>query len=235
MKTIKSIISIAYFLLNSTIGADPVLVLTLKPYPMMPDDEYCQQITHSFRQLGKLSQQCLFGILDKRLPVGIFATYGGYLNVSDSLGEIDFPYKQTKPIITLLITPRIFPIFMVGNTVHHWMLDKNAPATMFEFALKKDELSDLMYWDVQPKMLPSDSAIPLNTIIILAKPHHIYVPQGATVTQESSNVVLPPIYVKKGINNVTQPLYALNIKHLFEPIRYLNKNEVKHGLSLIRP
>lgn len=235
MKTVKSIGSIACFFIKLMVWPDPVITFYLKPYPIIPGNDYCHEVTKNLKQVGKISQQCIFGIMDKRLPVGIFATYGGYLNVSDSIGELSFPYKQTKPMVNLLITAKIIPIMMAGNTVHHWEIDENTPATMFRFEIKKDALTNLSYWQVQPALLPTNNSIPLETIIILAKPHHIYVPIGITPTQETANLVLPDIFVKKGLNNVAQSLYALNLKHLFGPVRFLNKTDPKRDISLINP
>lgn len=235
MKTIKSICSIACFLINIMMWTDPIIIFNFKPYPLLPNDTYCHTITKSLKELGKISQQCVFGILDKHLPTGIFVTYGGYLNVSDAMGDISFPFKQTKPTINILITPRIEPVMMAGNTVHHWIFDQNTPATMFKFTMQKDVPTNITYWDAQPALLPKDNKIGLDTIIILAKPHHIYIPSGITPTKETANLVLPDIYVKKGLNNISQALYALNLKHLFGTVRYINKAEPKRDIALINP
>lgn len=217
------------------IWGDPIIIFDFKPYPIIPNDEYCHTITKSLKELGKISQQCAFGILDKRLPTGIFVTYGGYLNVSDASGDISFPYKQTKPDINILITSKIIPVMMAGNTVHHWIIDENVHATMFRFTIEKDQMTNITYWNAAPALLPQKNIIPLDTIIIIAKPHHIYVPIGITPMKESANIILPPIYVKKGLNNVSQAMYALNLKHLFGTVRYLNKTDPLHDISLINP
>ena len=213
----------------------PIITFDFKPYPIMPDDSYCHTLTKNLKELGKISQQCVFGILDKHLPTGIFVTYSGYLNVSDAMGDISFPYKQTKPNINILITPKIEPVIMAGNTVSYWILSENSPAIMFRFSIQKDALTNITYWEAKPELLPKDNKIPLDTITILAKPHHIYIPIGITPMRESANIVLPSIYVKKGLNNLSQALYALNLKHLFGPVRYLNKTDLTRDISLLNP
>lgn len=225
---------------------DPIITFTFKPYPAIPSSEYCH---HIVQELGKMSQACIAGVFKSHAPTDIFVTYAGYLRVSDTVGEIAFPYKQTKPIINILVTSKIIPIMMAGNTVHHWEIDSNTPAAMYRFELKKDTLTQLSYWDAQVEPLSNHKVtrvetfgitteiivIPIETMIILAKPKHIYVPIGSTPTQESANIVLPDIYVKKGLSNVSQALYAVNIKHLFGPVRYLNKAEPMRDISLINP
>jgi hypothetical protein len=236
MKTIiKSICSIACFLINGMTLSDPILTFYFRPYPILPDDPYCHTVTKSLKELGKISQQCVFGILDKQIPSGIFVTYAGYLNVSDIFGDISFPYKQTKPIINILITPKVEPVMTAGNTVDHWIVSPKTPSSMVTFELKQDGVTKLDYWDNRVSDLPTNGEIPIETIIILAKPHHVYIPMGITPTQPSVNMVLPDIYVKKGLNNTSQALYALNLKHLFGTVRYLNKPDKMRDISLINP
>ena len=213
------------------VWADPIITFNFKPYPVFPSTQYCQ----AMKDLHTMSRSCRLGILDRHLIAGIEVTYSGYLTVSDDSGEVSFPHKPTKPIITVLITSRIAPIMMAGNTVHHWVIEENNPATLFRFSLEKDMITQLTYWNVQPLPLPADNAILLQTIIILANPKYIEVPTGITPMQESANIILPDIYVKKGINNPSQALYAMNIKHLFDAVHYLNKNEPKRSITLINP
>lgn len=233
MKTLKYIWSIACFFINLMIWADPIINFTFKPYPVFPSPKYCHQ---AMKDLGQMSSSCRFGIFDTHLVSGIEVTYSGYLTVSDELGEVSFPHKPTKPIVEILITNKISPVMMAGNTVHHWEIENSDQAKLFRFSFEKDNLNPAVtYWNAQSVPLPSDNAIALQTIIILANPLYIEVPLGITPLQESANIILPDIYVKKGINNISQALYAINIKHLFDGVHYLNKKEPKHGISLINP
>src|ERR1700722_14305364 len=100
MKTIKIIGSIPLFFINFLLIGDPVILFTLKPYPVIPSNRYCHRII----QQGRTSQACATGMFPSHAPTGIFATYAGYLTISDSIGEIEFPYKQTKPIVNILVT-----------------------------------------------------------------------------------------------------------------------------------
>lgn len=235
MNKIKSICSIACFFIYFTAGADSVLVLSLKPYPTMPEQDYCHLISRSIREQGQIALHCIYGISDKQVPIGIFATNRGYLTISDQLGQIAFPYKLSKPVIDLLITPKIQPVMMFGNTVHHWQLEPHSHAVMYRYILEQDASTKLYYWTVQQIALPQNGQIPLNAVILFAKPHNIYIPLGITPTKESANYVLPDMYVKKGINNASQSLYLLELKHLFGSVRHLDKNDALHAISLINP
>lgn len=226
MRHIKNLfLIIPCFIFVNTAYADALIVLDLKPYPLVAESEHCQELTRNLKIPGAIAQHCIFGVLDKDLVVGVFATYGGYLNVSDAYGILAFPYKHTAPKVNLLITSRLTPIMMSGNTIHHWELVQGAAADMFSIERKQDENTKVYFWDTQRKSLPDNARIPLETVIILAKPHHIYVPVGITPTQISQHLVLPNIFIKKGLNLISHALYALNLKHLFGPIRYEYKKE----------
>ena len=67
---------------------------------------------------------------------GIFATYGGFLTVSDLNGEITFPRKHRKPFIYLIITEKMSPIIRSGNTIDHWELVEDTPVEMYKFEQK---------------------------------------------------------------------------------------------------
>ncbi len=215
------------------IHADPIITFNFKPYPTFPSAQYCHKV---MQDLGHMSNSCRLGVLDQQLVAGIEVTYSGYLTVSDDLGEISFPHKPSKPVLTLLVTNRIAPVMMAGNTVHHWTIEKDSPAAFYQLSMEKDPLMQgTSYWNVKSLPLPADNAIPLQTIIILEDPQYIQMPLGATLAQESANFVLPDIYVKRGIDNHTQALYAIDIKHLFDGVHYLKKTEPLRSITLINP
>ena len=76
--------------------------------------------------------------------------------------------------------------------------------------------------------LPDDSQItPLNSIVIIAKPKHVYVAQGVTLAQESANLILPTMYIKKGISINRNALYMLNLAPFFRPVDFMYKRQPK--------
>lgn len=224
MKNKKNIFYIVTcFLYNFTLWSDPIVTFFIRPYPVMPNRSYCQRISLNLKHPGVIAEHCLYGIIDPKLSSGILATYGGFLTVSDAHGQISFPYKHTKKTVTLLITPQITPVLMIGNTVHHLEVEDTKLATMFLIEQKQDEATSLPYWETQSIPLPENKQISTQAIIIIANPHDMYVPIGATPTTEGASLVLPDMYAKEGINHVSEALYMLNLKHLFGPVRYQYK------------
>jgi len=236
MKNKKIIfIILACFLYNFTLWSDAIITLFIKQYPIMPNSNYCQDLSHSLKHPGTIAEHCLYGLMDSTLQAGIFATYAGYLNVSNVQGQLSFPYKHSKKAVNMLITPHITPILMAGNTVHHWELEDANLAALFTIEQKNDDVAKLTYWDIEQIALPTDKKIPTQTIIIIANPHEIYVPIGASPVIESASLLLPDIYVKKGINHVADSLYVLNLKHLFSPVHYQYKADPSRNTILITP
>ncbi len=143
----------------------------------------------------------------------IFATYGGYLTISDYNGQIIFPRMQQKEELTLIITENIKPVFMIGNTIHHWELV--SPAQIYSVIRKQDHKTKLFYWDVQPEKELANNIIPLTSIVLFIKPRNIIVPTGITITNDNPQLVLPTLYAKKSINPLTPTLNVLNIRQFF--------------------
>lgn len=155
---------------------------------------------------------------------GIFATYGGYLVVSNLNGQITFPRMQQKTDFILIITERIKPILMIGNTIHHWELT-NMPADIYSISRKQHAETKLFYWDVQKTTKPDASIIPINSIVIFAKPKNIIVPLGITITNDNQQLTLPPLYVVKN-NTISIPaLETLQVRQFFGTIHLENKKE----------
>jgi len=220
---------ITCFAYNLTLFGDPIITFFIRPYPVMPDRKYCESLSYSLSHPGIIAEHCVNGIMNAKLSEGIFAAYGGYLNLSDANGHISFPYKHSKKSVSIIITHNIFPIWGPGNTVLHWQLEDNAKSAMFTMSQKTDDTAKISYWDTQQAKLPDDKKIPPQAIIIIAKPHDIYMPIGVTPTTESPSLLLPDIYAKQGIDHVMDTLYMLKWRHLFSPIHYQYKTDPAHN------
>lgn len=156
---------------------------------------------------------------------GIFATYGGYLVVSDFNGQITFPRMQQKEEITLIITEKIEPVLMLGNTIHHWVLLNTIPSAVYSVSHKQDAHTKLYYWDVKPAKTPENNIIPLTSIVIFAKPKDIIVPIGITLSNNSPQLILPTIYATKNINELAPTLGVLKVRQFFGPLSITDKKE----------
>ncbi len=194
------------------------------PHPIQLDDG--SWLMQSAAIPGKMSCDMINALCKHHSPnVGIVATYFGFTAVSDNHGQITFPRAVQKAYFKLLITEKLRPILMIGNTIHHWELDSRVPAKMYITELLQDHQTKLWYWKVQETPLPSNKIIDSSTITILAKPDAIFVPAGITLTNKNPNLILPPIYAKEGFTNHMNVLNFLNVRAFFAPLHYLYKKQ----------
>ena len=47
---------------------------------------------------------------------GVYASYAGHIEISDHSGQIRFPRKHQGDSISLLVVPKIDPVFLQGKT-----------------------------------------------------------------------------------------------------------------------
>lgn len=205
-----------------SLSADPVITLFLHEYPA--DTERAQSMVTKLGKPGKIARYRVNNVTHQPLVAGIFATYAGYLDVSSYNGQLTFPRRHDRPLIYLAITPRLTPIVMFANTIHHWEFEPGVPAALFVCERKKDE-AGLYFWDMKEESISDNKVIPLESLILIAKPQNFYVPIGITLANETENLLIPDIYVKKGINKLTNSLYVLNLTHFFSPTQFLYKKE----------
>ena len=222
---IRITLILAAFLANGIIKADAVVTFFLRPYPIIMDKKECELLVEKLKRPGRIAKYCVYGLIDTSITIGIFATYAGYLNASDPDGRIIFPRKHTKDFVKLLVTNKITPIIMAENTIHHWEIEKGTPATMYHVERKQDLATELFYWSVMPVDLPANNRVPREAVVLLAKPHHVHVPIGITLASDNPNLLLPDIYVKKGIAAISNALYLLNLRHFFGQLGVMLKKE----------
>lgn len=165
--------------------------------------------------------------------VGIYATYNGYLTRSDNYGLVSFPRKTQREQFTILVTEAIRPSFFIANTIRFWHILDPKHAEMYHIERLQDPETELYYWKVMQTNLPEDYTVPIHTIVILAKPKNIYVPLGITPTTKQTNLVLPPIFARKGLDHLTNALFVLKIKQFFGEIQKMNKLEPLSSDNLI--
>lgn len=156
---------------------------------------------------------------------GIYGSYFGYLNSSNTAGQIKFPRKHNDSSFKLVITEKIEPIFMLENTINTWSVPEKANYAYYSIERKKDEKSTLYFWDVQEEKLPTDRALPLNVIVIIAKPEELYVPTGVVPTTNTPQIVLPQIFVKNTIQLAENALSIVPIRQFFESISLSSKTQ----------
>ena len=96
---------------------------------------------------------------------------------------------------------------------------------MYSYELKHNDKTGNYYWDAREISVPEDKVIPLSALVITADPKNIVVKVGETVTNETANLVLPDILIRKGINIIENSSYMLTIRHLFKPVVTDEKRE----------
>ncbi len=164
----------------------------------------------------------------------IFATYFGYETTSDNNGQIQFPLKKVESSFYLLITTQIEPVFMLYNTIHHLELKDGSTYSFYSIERKVDEKTQIYFWDVQTIPFPKDYKIPAHTIILRTNPKNIYVPTGISITTNSPQIVLPPVYVKSQTSFPEDALSFLENKEFFAPINRTYKVEALDKQAMIQ-
>lgn len=214
MQKILVLLFLSTFFYHISYGRLPfshIITFFIEEIPI--DSKDAIKFTQTINTPGKIASKITQSYLQTDHP-SIFATYGGYLTISDFNGQITFPRMQQKEELTLIITENIKPVFMIGNTIHHWEL-LPIPTQIYSVTRKQDPKTKLFYWDVEPEKSLPNNIIPLTSIVLFAKPKNIIVPIGITVTTDSPQLVLPPIYAKKNINILSPTLNILNIREFF--------------------
>jgi len=192
------------------LSADPIICFFFKPD--------IAHLTHTLKHPGHIAQHTVHGIVEHTPIAGIYVTYAGYVTISDMLGEVRFPRKQRENVVTILVTPEIEPISLFENTITLWNLMPHQPAIMYSLQETYDPKKNEYFWQSHKIDLPHNNQIPVSTIVIFANPRDIVIPSEITKTVKSANLLLPPLYVKKGIDIMSHGIEMLTIRHLFRPV-----------------
>ncbi len=216
---------------SASLPADPILTFFFRDYPAI---EYARYMMGKMKKPHAIAKRSLEGLGNHNRIAGIFSSYYGYINASDTNGQTMYPRKQSKGDVTVIVTNKITPIMMFQTTVSHWQIVPGTPAAFYMCTLKEDEETKLQLWQVSKIPTPENNQIPATeSLVIIAKPHNIHIPLGATLTTQDANLMLPTMYVKKGINSTRNALYMLNLNFLFRPIDLLYKREAKRYGTLV--
>lgn len=207
---------------TATHSSDKIVTFFLQKYPYFKlhqnksydQEKYSKKLrqpTWIYQQIIRTSSFSTHGV------PGVICLYAGRGAVSDANGQVTFPCRQQTHDMYILITKGIQPAYMIAPaTVHNWLLDSQHPSEIYKMSFKHDPKTTLFYYESTKTTLP-DNNIPLNTIILIADPQSVFIPLGATIIDESANIVLPIMYIKKEFCFVYNSLYTLAIKQYFAP------------------
>lgn len=242
MKLIFKFFFISAIFTNSIHCVDTIISIFLLKYPYFKTVQeeqnfdpikYSQELMQPDAALNKFTKKEKW---NRGIP-GIMCLYAGNVATSDSNGQIEFKKLQQTSEIFLIISKGIGfnPNYIIApSTIANWgqkketslEVDTNQPYEIYKMSFKKDPTIDVSYYEVEKSTFPEPKnktsefnnkrfTIPLNTIVIISDPKDILVPTGATITQKSSNITLPPIYIKKSFCFVYNSLFTLAIKPYF--------------------
>lgn len=160
---------------------------------------------------------------------GIYFSYFGYLEATDHDGQITFPRSHQKPHFTLLVTTDAQPVFMASNTIGFWQLNAGAHYACYLIEKKQDTETKRWLWDVKKTTPPAKGQLPVDTIVVFAQPSAVYVPEGITLTNNNSQLILPHLYVTQTIELPEDTLKVLEVKNF---LRTLNSTHKKEKLTV---
>jgi len=206
---------------SAYLSADPIITFFVRPYPKISKKSLPEKILRKLHRPEKIAQYTIRKLqydLDKKAPNGILATYAGFLTRSNSLGQITFPKKHLEPALTLIITNRVSPMIMAGNTVHHWQIAPDAQAKIYSLN-RTTENDGLMYWHVKQIALPKNRILPTDSILIFAKAKSFFIPEGATQTKMKNSFELPTIYARSSLDISTNALRMLMYRQFFDSLK----------------
>jgi len=213
MKKKPVVLTLFCLAITSIQGQSPhMLVCTLKKYPCLPTASAKKKKQFNAAHTARQTQ-------------GIYASYFGYLNASNAVGQIVFPRKHHDTSFTLVVTDKIEPIFMLENTISTWRVPEKSSCAYYTVERKKDVKTDVYFWDVQKTTVPKDRIIPLDAITFIAKPEELYIPTGITPTSNNPQLALPEIFVKESIRLSDNALSVLSYRQFFESLNQSTKTE----------
>lgn len=222
-------------------GRSPHLVIcTLENYPELPSQPsapHSAKTGSAKAQSGSSEGSSTHNntTLTTKKPEGVYATYFGYLDRSNSSGELIFPRKHNDSSFMIAVSKNINPVFMIKKTLSNLEIAENKPYAYYSCKQEKNAQTNLYFWNIQKETLPPDRKLPLNTIIFFASPEELYIPTGITVITKSPHLCLPPIYVKKDIKTAENALAVLPLRHLFETVQKTFKTEKADVISKLTP
>ncbi|HAU30061.1 TPA: hypothetical protein DCW54_00265 [Candidatus Dependentiae bacterium] len=182
--------------------------------------------------LGALLAQSI-----RPFPSGLYATYYGFSSYLNANSQIIFPRKNATDTVLIIVTKQIYPIITRGRTVNYFVRRPDLDAAFYEFKRIKDSKTETYCWETKEIQAPKNSKIPVDAIILHAKPNELYIPEGLSKTIGGEHLILPIIYPTKELARSYGSLSFLKIKKYFAPIEA--RTEIKRSgdrySTLIRP
>lgn len=205
-------------------GSPAQVILFMRPYEELENKQPFQtEQTRAtlYKNPYALSQKIInntFKFSDT--PDSLYVLFEGFVDTVKQ-NQAHFPRLTQDETINLIVTRRIHPVVLQGNTVQFLVRDTNTEIAYYQLTRCKDETANFYYWEITALPIPQDKKIPSNALIIFAEPEHIYVPTEPVATIGGPHLILPVIYTKRDLEKNYDALKFLTINRYFSPIHHL--------------
>lgn len=201
-----------------------VITAFMEPIPTFDEQHEAERAYKLIDQPGKITRtifkEKLKGNNSNR---GAYALYSGFVDTFNENGQIIFPRKQQKDEIKLIVTRKIRPVILRGNTVEHFVRIKDQPIEYYSMKRSFDKDNDLYYWTTKKQNTPESKIIPASALIIFVKPHQVKIYEGKTIAMGGQNLLLPKIYPTKNITTDLNGISFLKINKYFKPVTFKSR------------
>ena len=223
----------ALFSSTAHLCAEPIISFFFRPYARTVADQDPEDLLEkAAHKPGKIAKDFIKAGVFDTIVSGILSTYGGFLCSSDYAGLTTFPRKHEKSFVYIIITNRVTPIMRTEYMVDHFELEYGTPALCYKAEQLRDDKTGMWFWRMELVHQPANRIIPLESITIIAEPQYIIVPLGDTLTTQSPHLLLPDLFVKRGIQASMYALYLLPLRHFFGSVNELTKKEATRYRSV---
>jgi hypothetical protein len=196
--------------------------LYLKPAPFNVQEQVKKDYTAKLGKRGptELGRKIFKNNFRALLPKisGFIALYGGYVDYSNTDGNITFPLIHKEPIVYIVITPKINAVRLHGNTIAYEGFAKDAKSKIYKVERKQEGKPATFYWQVAEEKRPEHNQIDPFSIVLLTKPKNIVVPTGDFIAEQNVNLIIPSVYVVGNIDHAKTLFDFLDIRRFFEQI-----------------
>lgn len=165
----------------------------------------------------ELNRILVKGHIRKRTVEGLVATYFGWWTYSDYHGQVVFPLHHEQPKLLVVITPKISPILTHDHMVEGFFIPPDVTYDVYNFerTIRKNSAE----WTIKKSSLPAQKKVPLNALVILAKPEDIPIHEGSFPGIKSgTDFVLPPLTIAHDTKLVMDALHSLTLNRYFSPV-----------------
>jgi hypothetical protein len=216
---------------------DHVITLFMHPIDVADINQEVEKFSQALNTPGKLTRR-LFKESLKSVDRGVYVSYAGFVDRLNANGQVVFPRKNQSDTITLIVTQKIDPVVLRGNTVEFFIRNEKYPIQYYQMSRNLDPKTQFHYWETKKIPAPISKKISPSTIVLFAKPDQIYIPEGKSIAMKGPNLLLPPIYPTQALAHNQKNINALsflNINKYFEPIKLQRKYMKTRYGQLIRP